>query len=240
MLKVAAVIPCHNEEKNIGNVVETAKALVDVVIVVDDHSTDSTISEAEKAGAQVISNSSSKKGVGITTMLGIREASKGLAKIIVTLDGDGQHQPREIPDLIRPILDNRADLVVGTRMLQVGSMPFYRRLGNNIINWAFNFSSSHKVSDSMCGFRAYHADLLSRLEVKERGFEYVPEILLKARLAAARITEVPIVCYYHESFRMNSTMEPIEQGLRMVLSIIKWRVWLAARKSKPLVLLRKG
>jgi glycosyltransferase involved in cell wall biosynthesis len=231
MPKVAAVIPCHNEEKNIGIVVGTAKALVDVVIVVDDHSTDSTILEAEKAGAQVISNSSSRKGVGITTMLGIREASKGIAQIIVTLDGDGQHQPGEIPDLIRPILDNRADLVVGTRMLQASSMPFYRRLGNNIINWTFNFGSSPKVSDSMCGFRAYSADLLSGLEVKESGFEYIPEILLKARHAAARITEVPIVCYYHESFQMNSTMEPFEQGLRMVLSIIKWRVRLFGRRS---------
>jgi glycosyltransferase involved in cell wall biosynthesis len=232
MTNLAVVIACHNEEKHIGEIVACAKAYAETVIVVDDHSSDRTAAEGKKAGGLVVANVSARKGVGFATMLGINQALKEPAQVIVTLDGDGQHDPREIPKLAEPIVSEKADMVIGSRSQDAKKMPFYRRLGNEIINITFNLGSHVRVSDSMCGFRAYRARMLEGLEVTEDGFEYIPEILLKAMKSGARIQEVPIACIYHESFGMNSSMMPVEQGVRMVLAVAKWKLRLAGRRPE--------
>jgi glycosyltransferase involved in cell wall biosynthesis len=229
--RVAAVIPCYNEETTIGMVVKKAVRYADLVVVVSDHSTDATELEARKAGAEVINNTTPFRGVGIATKLGIEAAFEARANIIVTLDGDGQHDPAEIPILIKEMHEKGADLVVGSRALQWKNMPPYRRLGNKIINFTFNAGTSQKTSDSMSGFRAYRRHILIRIRFEENGFEYVPEVLLKARSLAARIVEVPIGCLYHGDFALNSSMRPLEHGLRMVYAILKWRLALSVTSS---------
>jgi glycosyltransferase involved in cell wall biosynthesis len=231
---VAAVIPCYNEASNIANVVRETRKHVDMVIVVSDHSTDATEEEARQAGAKVISNTTSFRGVGITTKLGIEAALKARADVIVTLDGDGQHDPEEITLLITRMHDKVADIVVGTRKLQWKNMPGYRRFGNNLINFTFNAGSSSKTSDSMSGFRAYRRHILNQINFEEHGFEYVPEVLLKARRLSARTVEVPISCLYHGDFAMNSSMRPIEHGLRMICTILKWRLALVGTGASQL------
>jgi glycosyltransferase involved in cell wall biosynthesis len=235
---VAAVIPCNNEESNIGMVVRETRKHADLVIVVSDHSTDDTELEAQKAGATVISNTTAFRGVGITTRLGIDAALKARANIIVTLDGDGQHDPAEIPLLVNRMLEKSADIVVGTRKLQCKNMPVYRRLGNEMINFTFNAGTSSKTSDTMSGFRAYSRRILIKTKFEENGFEYIPEVLLKARHMSARIAEVPISCRYHSDFAMNSSMRPIEHGLRMVYTILKWRMSLVG-SGRPQLTTRK-
>jgi glycosyltransferase involved in cell wall biosynthesis len=229
---VAAVIPCYNEASNISMVVKETRKHADLVIVVSDHSTDATELEALKAGATVINNTSALKGVGIATKIGIQAALKAKAGIIVTLDGDGQHDPAEIPLLINKMCKESADIVVGTRKLQWKKMPGYRRFGNNIINFTFNAGNSGKTSDSMSGFRAYRRHVLLNIDFEENGFEYVPEVLLKAGRLAAWVVEVPISCVYHGNFAMNSSMRPVEHGLRMVYTILKWRLALAGSGSR--------
>ncbi len=233
MTKLAVVIACHNEQEHIAAIVRSAKKCAETVIVVDDHSSDDTRGEAEGAGALVIANTEARKGVGIATRLGIRNALERQAEVIVTLDGDGQHDPEEIAKVAELVLKGEADMVIGKRSIQVGSMPFYRRIGNGIINEVNNLGSFHRVGDSMSGFRAYSGQLLRRLEISEDGFEYIPEILIKAKRSGARIREVPIACIYHESLQMNSSMRPLEHGIRMVLAVAKWRIRLALKGRKP-------
>ena len=141
---------------------------------------------------------------------------------------------REIPLLVNQMRKESADIVVGTRKLQWKKMPGYRRFGNNMINFTFNAGNSEKISDSMSGFRAYRRHVLLNIDFEENGFEYVPEVLLKARRLAARIVEVPISCLYYRNFAMNSSMRPVEHGLRMVYAILKWRLALVGSGSRSM------
>ena len=232
---VAAVIPCYNEERTIGTVVKETRKHADLVIVVSDHSTDNTAIEALKAGATVIYNTTAFRGVGVTTKIGVDAALETRANIIVTLDGDGQHDPAEIPLLVNQMLEKATDIVVGSRKLQWKKMPSYRRLGNKIINFTLNAGTSNWTSDSMSGFRAYGRHILNLINFEETGFEYIPEVILKARHLSARIVEVPINCFYHSDFAMNSSMRPLEHGLRMVGTIMKWRLiltWAGSPQSE--------
>jgi glycosyltransferase involved in cell wall biosynthesis len=231
---VAAVIPCYNEERTIGKIVRQARKYVGLVIVANDHSQDATEQQARKAGAIVINNTFAFRGVGITTKLGIDAALDAKASIVVTLDGDGQHNPAEIPLLVNQMRKSIADMVVGTRKLQWKKMPGYRRLGNDMINFTFNAGNSEKISDSMSGFRAYRRHVLLNIDFEENGFEYIPEVLLKARRMGFRIVEVPISCLYYRNFAMNSSMRPIEHGLRMIYAILKWRLALVGSVSPQL------
>jgi glycosyltransferase involved in cell wall biosynthesis len=109
-----AVIPTYNEAKHIGEIVRKCKLYVDMVVVADDHSIDRTRDIAREEGAHVVLNPG-RQGAGANTAVGLAVACMLGADVIVTLDGDGQHDPNEIPKLLEPILNRQADLVVGVR-----------------------------------------------------------------------------------------------------------------------------
>lgn len=113
-MKTCAVIPCFNEEKHIGDIVRKCLSYVDMVVVADDHSTDLTRSIAAMQGATVVMNPC-KQGAGSNTAIGLSVACVLGADVIITLDGDGQHDPNEIPKLLAPVMNRQADLVVGVR-----------------------------------------------------------------------------------------------------------------------------
>jgi len=123
-MKTVAVIPCYNEAKYIGEIVRKCKDYVDLVIVCDDHSTDLTASIAEREGAYVALNVL-KQGAGSNTVVGLSTALAFNADAIVTLDGDGQHDPNEICHVLAPILKHEADIVIGIRS-DLQKMPAYR------------------------------------------------------------------------------------------------------------------
>ena len=152
-LKIAC-IPAYNEEKYIGNLVESAKKYVDKVIVCDDGSTDNTAQLAKKAGATIISHKKNKGyGAAITTLFDY--ARKENVNIMVTLDGDGQHNPDQIPLLINAITIHNVHVAIGSRFLDSGTeAPGYRKTGIKIITSTSNYGTNLKVSDSQSGFRA--------------------------------------------------------------------------------------
>ena len=167
--KVVAAIPCFNEQNFIGDIVTRAKKYVDRVIVIDDASTDDTGKVAQVAGAEVIRHET-RRGAGAATKSGFQAAKKGDVDILLTLDGDGQHNPDEIPKLLAPILNGEADLVIGSRFLEstqltrlpqrtqptkLTNIPRYRKFGIDVITWLYNFGSKMKVSDSQSCFRAH-------------------------------------------------------------------------------------
>jgi glycosyltransferase involved in cell wall biosynthesis len=219
-MKVIAIIPCLNEERFISEVVTKAIKFVDKVIVVDDGSDDNTSSAAKAAGAEVIKHKK-RSGAGAATRTGFIEALQAGADIIVTLDGDGQHDANEIPLLIQPIQDGKADLVIGSRFLCSADVPQYRKFGIDVITGLYNFLRKEKITDGQSGFRAFNRRALQVIDITYPGFEFSIQTLVQARKHHMKIMEVPISCIYHDA---GSTQDPITHGLSVAWSVIKIRV----------------
>ena len=225
--KVIAAIPCYNEARFIGEVVRKAKGYVDQVIVVDDGSRDGTSQAARAAGALVVSHGENK-GAGAATKSCFEAAKGNHADIVVTLDGDNQHTPEEIPRLIAPILKGEADLVIGSRFIGGKiNMPRYRKLGIDVITWLFNTGSRVKICDGQSCFRAHSRRLLEAISISESGFGFSVQVLIQAREKGFRIREVPICCLYHSE---SSTSNPVSHGLSVAITVVKLRSKILLRR----------
>jgi len=194
--KVIAAIPCLNEERCIGSVVIKAKQYVDSVIVIDDGSTDATPEIAVLAGASVYQHGQNR-GYGVAIRNALSKGRELEADILVILDGDGQHDPGDIPKLVAPILNGEADIVIGSRFLGQGSKPpFFRRQGQRVITAFTNLGSGQKVTDSQSGFRAYSAKALKELDLSESGMSVASEMQFAISKAGLKVAEVPIEVSY--------------------------------------------
>jgi glycosyltransferase involved in cell wall biosynthesis len=218
--KVFAVIPCLNEERFIAGIVMNAIKYVDRVIVVDDGSTDGTAKAAGEAGADVISHKT-RQGAGAATRTGFKAAIDSGADIVVTLDGDGQHDPNEIPGLIKPILSGESALVIGSRFLCKADIPRYRKFGIDVITWIYNIGHREKIVDTQCGFRAYSRQALDVISITYPGFGFSIQSLVQARREHMKISEVPVSCIYHDA---GSTQDPITHGLGVAWALVKIRI----------------
>ncbi len=234
-LRVLAASPCFNEQNFIGDVVTRARKYVDQVIVIDDGSTDDTAKVAQAAGAEVIRHEA-RKGAGAATKSGFQAAKRSNADILVTLDGDGQHNPEDIPKLLAPIRSNEADLVIGSRFLPPTQqtqqtlrtqgtpqtpIPRYRKFGINVITWLYNLGSEVKVSDSQSCFRAHSRRLIDAINITEDGFGFSVQVLIQVRRKSFTIKEVPISCLYHPQ---GSSLNPVVHGLGVAFTVIKLRL----------------
>ncbi len=224
-MRVCAVIPCYNEEKMIGGLVYDAKQFVDRVVVVDNGSDDRTSECAWKSGAMVVQYRD-RQGAGASTGFGISMALANMnPEIVVTLDGDGQHNPNNILAVVRPIYDGEADVVIGSRFLKCYKLPKYRKFGIDVITWLFNVGNNQKITDAQSCFRAFSCDALKAImPIEEQGFSFSVEVLVKARAKGLMISEVPIDCIYHDDSSLNSTINPIKHGLTVALDTVKWRI----------------
>lgn len=230
--KVIVAIPCFNEEQFIGDIATRAKEYVDQVIVIDDGSIDGTSQVARAAGAQIIKHEV-RQGAGAATKSAFEFAKTNNAGVLVTLDGDGQHNPDEIPQVLAPILKGEADLVVGSRFLQpnlnqspsisanLHQMRKYRKFGIDVITFLYNLGSKVKVSDSQSCFRAHSRKLLEAVNITEKGFGFSVQVLIQARKKGFVITEVPISCVYHSQ---GSSLNPVIHGLGVAFTAIKFRL----------------
>jgi len=219
--KIIAGIPAYNEERFISEVVRKTSRFVDEVIVIDDGSTDRTVQVAEAAGATVIRHKVNR-GAGAATETCFKEARKRGADVLVTIDGDGQHNPDEINDVVGPALFGDADLVIGSRFIENHSnMPIYRRCGINVITWLCNFGSRTRITDTQCCFRAYGKKAIQTLGSNEEGFGFSIDLLIQSRENNLNIAEVPISCVYHDACH---TENPITHGLGIAYSVLKFRL----------------
>jgi len=215
---IIACIPAFNEEKTIARVVLQAQRYVDRVIVCDDGSTDMTAEIAERLGAVVIRHGRNMGyGVAITSLLD--KAREMLADVAVTLDADGQHDPNDIPRLVRPILEGKADIVLGSRYLSEGGTPAYRSAGVKTITALTKAATKLKITDAQSGFRAYSRRALSLISTAEMGMGVSTEILLKASEQNLRIVEVPAKIRY--DVERPSKRNPIYHGLDVLLTTVK-------------------
>jgi polyprenyl-phospho-N-acetylgalactosaminyl synthase len=195
-----AVIPAYNEAPVIARVVKDCLEQVDVVLVVDDCSTDQTSSEARGAGAQVLRHEL-QRGAGRATATGLQAALQLGARFVVTLDADGQHLAEEIPVVLEPVQDGRADIVVGCRTYNREDMPHHRRAGNRFANFWTWLHLGVSVSDTQSGYRAYNQRAASQLPLAARGYEFCSHSLAEAARIGLRVEEVPVTVIYTEYSR---------------------------------------
>lgn len=195
---IIAVIPAYDEEKSIGSVVHGCLEHVDHVIVANDGSSDRTSEVAREAGAIVV-ELPDNGGKGRAQRKGFDEALRMGASTIVYLDGDGQHNPHQIPSVVKPILDGEAEIVVGSRLLCARgrqNIPFYRKIGQRSLDLMVGLGTSTSLYDSQSGFRAISSSALEKMSLHEDGMAIEIEILLEAWKQGLRVAEVPIVADY--------------------------------------------
>lgn len=198
-MKTVVVIPAYNEADRVPDVIAGVLARVDVVIVVDDGSSDATGVVAKEAGAIVITHPLNC-GAGAATMTGIEAARKMNAEIVVTIDADGQHSPSDIPAILEPIQKNAADLVIGSRFFRgsKNSIPLIRKLFNGIGNIFTFVVTGSLVSDSQSGFKAFGPRALQNIQLHLSGFEFCTEIIRESVQHKWRTKEIPIKVTYSE------------------------------------------
>jgi len=224
-LLVVAGIPAYNEEKTIARVVLGAQKYAHIVVVCDDGSTDLTGEIAERLGAVVVRHEQNT-GYGSAIQSLLKRALALKADVFVTLDGDGQHDPAEIPRLIKPIEDHVAEVVLGSRFMDkngAAEMPTYRQFGVKVITKLSNGNGKNGVTDSQSGFRAYSKRAIEQLGViSENGMSASIELLRAINKSGLRICEVPINCKYGDSVgEKTSTENPVSHGVGLIMSLVR-------------------
>jgi glycosyltransferase involved in cell wall biosynthesis len=227
-------IPAFNEEQTIARVILESQKFASKVVVCDDGSTDYTAKIAEGLGADVVRHEKNSGYGSSIKSLFLRAHELG-ADVFVTLDADGQHEPSEIPVVIKPIVEGAADVVIGSRFVDKNGtteMPLYRQLGAKLITKMVNGSAKNGVSDSQSGFRAYSHLALDRLDFFEDGMGASVEILLRASKQDLRIVEVPSTCKYNTRSGNTSSEHPVTHAMGVVFSLIRLIV-----EERPLLFL---
>ena len=215
---IIAGIPAYNEEKTIARVVILAQRHVDMVVVCDDGSSDFTGDIAQRLGAVVIRHEKNL-GYGAAIRTLFRKARAMNADVMLTFDGDGQHDPTEIPDIIQPILEDKADMVVGSRFLHENhEVPAYRRFGIKLLTRLSN-NHGENHTDAQNGYRAYSKKAIRNLMLHENGMGVSSEILMKAREEGLRVAEVPVQTNYKGLD--TSTHNPVRHGFSVLATILK-------------------
>jgi glycosyltransferase involved in cell wall biosynthesis len=193
-LRVSVVIPTHNEARSIGHVLADLPAdIVTEILVVDSNSTDGTPEIAAKMGARVLHEP--RRGYGRACLTGLAAANS--PDIVVFLDGDYSDRPAELPLLLAPIIQGRADITLGSRLGEHGThgaLPWHQAFGNRLAAGLIRLLYGLKISD-LGPFRAGRADVLRRLELEETTYGWAVEMILKGALGGFHIVEVPVSYY---------------------------------------------
>jgi glycosyltransferase involved in cell wall biosynthesis len=212
-------IPAFNEEHLIGDVVKNSLKFVDHVVVCDDGSNDRTSENAENAGAYVIQHTHNKgKGAALQSLF--KYAKHHNSEIIVTMDGDGQFIPDEIPLLCKPISDGNSDVVIGYRFENNDEMPKYREIGNKMLDRISKLSTNLSLRDTQSGFRAYSKKTIQIIKFSNDGFGADSEILINAFDNNLKISEVKVTVIYNTGYK-TSTKNPISHTSSVAASLIE-------------------
>jgi len=218
-LYTIACIPAYNEEPNIKKTIENVEKFVDKVIVCDDGSNDNTVLEAENAGAYVI-KCQKNRGKGSALKELFKFAKSANVDIMVTIDADGQFVADEIPLLVKPIAEQKSDIVIGYRFDDKTEMPKYRKFGNEFLDKITNLAEDIRVKDTQSGFRTYSKKAINTISFNTNGFGSDSEILISAAKNNLKISEEKITVIYKTGGR-TSTKNPISHTSEVVISIVE-------------------
>ena len=216
---VLAIIPAYCEGQFIADVVHRVSQYIDSILVVDDGSRDRTAAEAEAVGARVIRHETNL-GKGAALKTGLKYAAGLGAEYFLFLDGDGQHDPSDIPALMDAINGSDYDLIVGNRMLNIAAMPRIRRWTNQFMSWQIGRLCNMPIPDSQCGFRLVRKKALPALMAPSNRFEFESESIILAARHGFRLGFVRIRTIYK---CQNSKIRPLADTIRYLLLIRKYR-----------------
>ena len=198
--------------------VEGALKHCDTVIVIDDCSEDLTADLSLRSGARVITHIL-HLGTGAALFTGFKAALGMDANVFGTMDGDGQHDPTDIPNLLEPIRNDEADIVIGSRLLgRRGSMPLHKWIGNKVLSRATSLASGVCVRDSQSGFRAYKRTVLDFAMHRRRDYGWASEILILTAKGNFRMREVPVRTIYTVRKKKGAR---IEDGFKILYTVIR-------------------
>jgi glycosyltransferase involved in cell wall biosynthesis len=227
---ILVCIPTYNAEATIRQAVSNCKKYADLVLVINDGSSDNSEKIAKDAGAEVITHKKNR-GYGGAIKTGLKEGLRRHAKITITFDADLQHDAEDIPKIIEPILSDKADIVIGSRFLENDSnVKPYRKFGIKVITKMVSSFSGNNIQDAESGLRAYSLDALKQIvpSLETEGMGMSAEILLKAAVNKLKIVEVPRKEMYPEGIA-TSSKNPLRHGFSVVFTILKLIV-----ETKPL------
>jgi len=232
-VRVSVVIPTRNEAQAIERVLaDLPSHLVTEVIVVDSNSTDGTREIATRMGARVILEP--RRGYGQACLTGMAAADS--PDVIVFLDGDYSDRPSELPILLAPIIEGRADITLGSRLHSqnsVGALPWHQVFGNRLAAGLIRLLYSLKISD-LGPFRAARADVLRTLALEETTYGWAVEMILKGALAGYRVVEVPVS--YHPRIgksKISGTLKGTLGAAWFILSLIARYYFRRRRAERP-------
>lgn len=214
--EIVCIIPTLNEGDTVVEVIRKAQQFTSHIVVVDGHSHDDTCERAKQAGADIIYQEGKGKGWALRTAFNHVKSD-----IYVTIDGDATYDARELDNLIQPIIDGRADMVVGSRLkgcMEPGSISRVNKIGNNLFNFLINHIFNGEISDSQSGFRAITDHAMRQLNLTSRDFEVETEITIKALKAGLRIKEIPIS--YSRRRGTKSKLNSFKDGSRILKTIL--------------------
>jgi len=221
--RIVVIIPALNEEETIGEVIRECREALsgkdNEILVVDGHSSDYTVERSRQERARVIVQKGT--GYGDALVYGFGYALRNLKPdIVIMMDADGTYQPQNINDLLMPIFNNEADLVIGNRFaaLDKKAMPFINRIGNRFLSGLSKLLFKMPSLDTQSGFRAFRAEILSNMVFKNPGMPLASEMIVEARNANYRISQIPVT---YRSRRGKSKLRPLKDGWLVLGTIIR-------------------
>lgn len=215
--EVWIVVPAYEEERTIGPVLEGLKSEgYGQIIVVDDGSEDRTPEIASSKGAKVVQHENNQ-GLGSAIRSGLREARSQGAEVVVTFDADGQHDPKEIKELLDKLDD--ADFAVGVR--KRNQMPMNKRLGNAALDYITHFMGG-PLTDSQSGFRAFGPRALEKIRIRSNHYSVSSEIIVQVGEKSLRFRELPIEGIFTEYSKSAGTT--IASGIKIFIDLLRLKV----------------
>lgn len=211
-MRVCIIIPTYNESNAIGKIIQQIRQQGKQVVVIDDGSTDATAQISQDYGATVLRNSKNQ-GKGFSLIRGLRYTLDNNFDAAITMDGDGQHCPEDIPHFVRRAGTSEAGIIIGNRMHNPQKMPIIRILTNKFISWFISKMIKQKIPDTQCGFRLIKRDLLTKIKFTTQRFETESEKLIQASRLGYKIESMPIKTIYQKE---KSKIDPFLDTLRFI------------------------
>jgi glycosyltransferase involved in cell wall biosynthesis len=218
--EVVCIIPTLNESTTVAEVVRKARQFAHRVIVVDGYSEDDTIKMACEAGAEIIFQDGKGKGMALRTVF-----SKIESDLYVIIDGDATYDAWEMEKVVRPILEGKADIVIGSRLrgvMEKGSISWLNRFGNRLFNLLINYLFNGQITDSQSGFRALNLKSVKNMNLSSTRFEIETEMTIQALKRGLKVKEVPIT--YVRRRGSLSKLNSYKAGLRILKTILKYTI----------------
>ena len=211
-MRTCVIIPAYNESKTIAGLIKQVILLGFKVIVIDDGSNDSTADIAQTSGATVL-RSIKNSGKGAALVKGYNFAVAQGFDAVISMDGDGQHEPKDLAVFVKRAESSNCGIVIGNRMTTISKMPVLRILTNHFMSWLISLITKQNIADTQCGFRLVRSDVLKKIILSTTKYETESEILIRAARLGINIESVPVETIYSGQ---RSQINPLVDTLRFL------------------------